>query len=148
MAGPIPLNLNPDARTLRSFGWIALVGFGLLAACAWLERFVFAFGLGELRVPVAGVLAALGVLSALLSLVYPRGNRWLFVGLSVATYPIGVVVSYTVLAVLFFVVIAPVGMLLRLLGRDPLARNIDRNAKSYWTPARKQRPKADYFKQF
>ncbi len=37
-----------------------------------------------------------------------------------------------VLAVIFFGVITPVGMLMRLLGRDPLRRRIDANRQSYW----------------
>ena len=57
MAKLVELNLNPDRATLKSFGWIALVGFGLLALMAYYETFIFAFGLGDARETVALVLA-------------------------------------------------------------------------------------------
>jgi len=38
------------------------------------------------------------------------------------------------LLAVFFFVIAPLGLALRLLGKDPLAKRIDRAAASYWSP--------------
>ena len=49
MAKMIELDLNPDDRTLRQFGWIALGGFGFIAIIAWFEVLIFAFGLGAAR---------------------------------------------------------------------------------------------------
>jgi hypothetical protein len=148
MARPIELNLQPDPHTLRQFGWIALVVFATLAACAWFETWMFRFGLGALRVPVAGGLLALGVWSAGCSLVQPRANRALFVALSVLGYPFGLVASYVVLALLFFGVFMPAGLLLRAFGRDPMQRKFARDAKSYWQKAHPPRDKASYFRQF
>jgi len=144
----VEINLSPDEKTLRSFGFIALAGFGVLALLAYKEWAIFAVGLGELRVPVAIGLAALGVVSALVSLVYPRANRPLFVGLSILAFPIGFVLSYIIMGTLFFLVIAPIGLMMRLLGHDPMHRKTDDDADSYWSPARPARPAADYFKQF
>ena len=56
MANIIQIDLNPDTRTLRQFGWIALLGFGLLATLAWNEWLIFSFGLGEWKQTVASVL--------------------------------------------------------------------------------------------
>ncbi len=144
----IELNLHPEPRILRQFGWVALVGFGALAAMAWFERFVFAFGLGESRVVVASVLAGLGALSFLFGLVWPKGNRPVFVLLSVVTFPIGFVLSYVILGTLFFGLFAPIALLFRIMGRDPLKRTLDADAQSYWSEARPTRPKSDYFKQY
>ena len=44
------LNLNPDARTLRQFGVIALFGFGLLGGAAYFQRAMFS-GLGDAHAP-------------------------------------------------------------------------------------------------
>ena len=63
----IDFDLRPDRRTLRQFGFIACVGFGLLALLAWLETAIFGFGLGEARIWLAATLGGLGLLSALLS---------------------------------------------------------------------------------
>ena len=89
MSKLIDLNLSPDERTLRQFGWIALAGFGFLAVLAWQEWLIFAFGLGAWRGTVAGVFAGLGVAAALTSLVYPKANWGLYVGMTLVAYPIG-----------------------------------------------------------
>lgn len=144
----VHINWNPDDGTLRRFGFIALGGFGFLAACAWYERLLFAFGLGEARLAVTVVLGALAAASALFSLVAPRANRPIYVGLSVLTFPIGFVMSYVIMGLLFFGIFAPVGAILRLLGKDPMQRALRKDQKSYWSEARPPRPNESYFRQF
>jgi len=148
MAKMIEIDFDPDERTLRQFGWIALAGFGLLAGLAWFEKLLFAFGLGEARAPVAGALLAVGVLAAGIGLVHPRANRFLFVGLAVLAFPIGFVLSYVIMTTLFFVIIGPIGVVMRLVGHDPMRRELDPAAESYWTPADPMPPRERYFKQF
>ena len=148
MSQMIDLDLSPDARKLRQFGWIALAGFGLLALLAWSEALVFAFGLGGARVGVAASLVAIGVLSGLFSLLAPRANLPLYVGITLLAFPIGFVLSYVILGTLFYLVITPVGLLVRLAGRDPMGRRFERDASSYWVDARPARSKESYFKQF
>ena len=148
MAGLIDLNLRPDDRTLRHFGFIALAGFGLLAVLAWYERAIFAFGLGAWREEVVGTFAVLGVLALLLSLVFPRGNLPLYLGLTVIAFPIGFVLSYVIMGTLFYLIIAPIGLIMRIFGQDPLNRAYLPGASSYWVDARQVRPKESYFRQF
>ena len=148
MSQMVELNLRPDARTLRQFGWIALAGFGTLAVLAWSGSLVFAqLGPGA-RGPVALTLGALAAVSALFSLVWPKANLPLYLGLTVVGFPIGFVLSYVIMATLFYVVIAPVGLLLRLIGQDPMNRRFLPGAKSYWVEARPERRRETYFKQF
>ena len=144
----LDLNLDPDERVLRQFGFIALIGFGLLAICAWFETWMFAFGLGSVRVAVACGLGGLALLAALLSLLHPKANRALYVALAVLAYPIGFVMSYLIMALLFFAVFAPIGALLRIAGRDPLQRAWRSDQSSYFTRARGRRSKQSYFRQF
>jgi hypothetical protein len=148
MSKMVEIDFNPPDRTLRQFGWIAFFGFSFIAALAWSERLIFAFGLGAARPWVAGIAAGLGVLAALFSLVYPRANRPIFVGLAVITFPIGFVVSYVIMGTLFYLLIGPVGTLFRLVGRDSMHRRYDPDAPSYWSPSRPARPDDSYFKQF
>ena len=44
--------------------------------------------------------------------------------------------------------LAPIGLVMRLFGHDPMERRIQRDAKSYWVDARPQRARDSYFKQF
>lgn len=148
MSKLIDLNLEPDKETLRQFGWIALVGFGFLAAIAWFEVLIFGFGLGVARPWVSGFFAALAGLAAIFSLVYPKANLPIYVGLSVVAFPIGLVVAYVILGVLFFALITPVGLFFKLTGRDPLKRKFEPEATTYWESAKTSPPVESYFKQF
>ncbi len=148
MAGLIELDFNPDEDTLRKFGYIALGGFGLLAGAAYTETLIFSFGLGAARIPVAACLLGLGVLSTLLSLVAPKANRIIYVGLSVVAFPIGFVVSHVVLALIFFFLISPIALAFRIARRNELRLGSDTAATSYWSPVRGQRASESYFSQF
>lgn len=148
MSRLVEIDFNPDARTLRQFGIIAFIGFGALAALAYYEKLVFAWGLGGARVWVAVGFGALGLLALSFSLVAPRANRVLFVALSLVAFPIGFVLSHLIMATLYFLVIGPVAVALRLLGRDPMNRAIDPQADTYWSPARPGRDKDSYFHQY
>jgi hypothetical protein len=129
----ISLKLRPSKRQLQQFGWIAAAAFPALS---------FLLGRGHLP------FFALGASSFAFSLLWPRGNRPLFVAMSLVSYPIGFVVSHAALAVLFFGILTPVGVLFRLLGRDPLARRFEPGKPSYWVELPKIASKKDYFRQF
>ena len=148
MSKMVEINFRPDERTLRQFGWIALGGFGLLALCAWNHWLVFRHLPDGARDAVTFTLLGLGAISALFSLVFPKANAPLFVGLSVVAFPIGFVLSYVIMATLFYAVIAPVGFVMRLFGKDPMDRRLLPKAATYWVDARPARAKTDYFKQF
>jgi hypothetical protein len=148
MSKLVEIDFNPDAKTLRQFGVIAFAGFGTLAALAFYEKLLFSFGLGEARVPVAGALLALGIIALSFSLIAPRANRALYVGLALLTFPIGFVLSYVIMGALFFLIIAPISVLLRILGSDPMHRRYEPDAPTYWVPARSPRAKDSYFHQY
>jgi len=129
----VSLQLQPSDQKLRQFGWVAAVALpGLALYLEW----------GRLP------LIALGAASLLFSLLWPQGNRPLFVAMSLVAFPIGFVLSHVVLAILFFGILTPVGLLFRLLGRDPLARGFEPDRSSYWVDLPKVASKKEYFKQF
>lgn len=144
----IQLDFRPEARQLRQFGFIAFVVLGVLAVVAYLRGTLFGFEVGDAARVLSAALGAVGAVSALFSLVWPQGNRPLFVALSLLAFPIGFVVSHIVLAVLFFAILTPVGLALRLLGRDLLDRGFESEKKSYWVDLPQAIQKRDYFRQF
>ena len=148
MSKMIEIDLSPDATTLKQFGFIALFGFSFLAAIAWFELLVFSFGLGDARPYVAAGFAALAVISLVFSLIAPKANWPIYVGLTILAYPIGFVLSYVIMGFLFFGMITPVGLFFRLTGKDLLERRFDPEAKSYWRDPRPRRGKESYFRQF
>jgi len=118
-------------------------------AAAWFIVFLAA-GIGQ-RVHghtwVAEVLTAAAVALPLLAWLAPKAARAAFLGLSYATYPVGFVLSYVVLAIVYFLVFAPVGLLMRALGRDPLTRKLHRGATSYWQKRPAPPPPESYLRQ-
>lgn len=144
----IDIDLRPGETALRIFGWAAFGVFGLLGGLIWWLGGLPVWSFPEAAPLVALVLAAIGLLAGLFSLLAPRANRPLYVGLILVTYPIGFVVSFVTLALLFYAMILPLGLLFRLVGRDPLERTLDPDAVSYWLPHPGIAPAKRYFQQF
>jgi hypothetical protein len=148
MSKLVEINFNPDNKTLRQFGVIAFVGFGILAALAYYEKLIFSFGLGDARLTVVTIFAAVGSIALLFSLVAPKANRILYVGLTLLAFPIGFVLSYLIMGTLYFLIIGPIAVLFRIFGRDPMHRAYDSNAVTYWQSAKAPRDKDSYFHQY
>ena len=144
----VQLNLKPDPKQLRQFGFIALGAFAVIGAVVLWRGGLFGLSFGEAARPTAYVLWALGVISAVFSLALPEANRPLFVALVVVTFPIGFIVSHMVLALLFFGILTPVALFFRLTGRDPLARRFEPSRESYWSDLPEVTDTKDYFRQF
>ena len=144
----IDLNLSPGTGQLRQFGWIALVAFGILGVVIWWKEGLFGVDFGDSALSVSAVLWGLGLVSALFSAVVPAANRPLFVVLALIALPIGFVLSHLVLAILFFLILTPVGLLFRIMGRDALERPWEPQRSSYWVDLPAGGSKSDYFRQF
>ncbi len=50
--------------------------------------------------------------------------------------------------VLFYLLITPLALVLRLVGYDPLKRKFEREAKTYWVEVEPRASKESYFRQF
>jgi len=48
------------------------------------------------------------------------------------THAIGDGITKLLLAIIFYLVFTPAGLIIRLLGKDPLRRSIDKDRDSYW----------------
>jgi hypothetical protein len=96
----------------------------------------------------AGVGLSLGVLIPLAGLVWPEFLRIVYLLAIYTTLPIGLVASYLILLVIYYFVLTPIGLIMRLFGHDPLQRRFDRAAESYWTSRRPQEESERYFQQF
>jgi len=134
------LEFRPADRQLKSFGLFWLPGFLLLAALvAWL-RF------DQQR--LALVLVPIALVSILVSLAKPRLLQPLFVILAIVTFPIGIVVSHLLIATVYYLCITPIGLLLRLRGRDALKRRFPAGQESYWIERKAVEDQGRYFRQF
>ena len=134
----IRINHRPSPRQLLVFALAWLVFAGLLGLSQWVHgrpAAAIACWVASGLVPMAGA-------------VWPEGLRLLYLGLSYATYPIGLAVSSLVMVVLYYAVLTPIGLILRLCRYDPLNRRFDRQAGSYWHLRTSRREPASYFRQY
>jgi hypothetical protein len=132
-------NRHPTATDLRTFGRLLVPSVALFGAVVRLRT-------GSLTAALAVWIA--GGLLAALFLAVPAARRPIFVGWSAVTYPIGWVVSHAVLAVVFYLVITPIGVVLRTVSRDPLDRRFEPTRPSYWTERDGAPAVGRYFRQF
>jgi hypothetical protein len=122
--------LLPDAgpalsdRLLRQFAALWVVFCGAFAWTSYVRGHVAA----------AVLFAALAAVGGPLGLVRPQAIRPVYVGLTAVTSPVGRVVSRVFLGVLYYGLFTPLGLALRLAGRDVLCRRKRPGQTSWWTP--------------
>lgn len=135
----IDFNQNPSRRDLAWFGVLLVVCFGCVGAVVlWRAQSLM----------VARIIWSLGVLLGIIYFAVQPLRRPLYIGWMSAFYPIGWTVSHLILGIIFFLVLLPIGVLLRLWGYDPMQRQFDPAASSYWVSYTPHDDTARYFRQF
>ncbi len=138
--GLIEINRNPSRRELLVFGALLAVfsaGLGLMTHFVWDS-------------PVAARWIWIGGGSlCLLHFGVPPLRRVIYLGWMYAAFPIDWTVSHVFLAIVYFAVVTPIGLLLRLFGYDPMSRrNGSEGRTSYWEKCSAPRDRKRYFRQF
>lgn len=134
----IEINKNPKANDLAQFGLIWLPALLLLLVLLITTR---------LETRVWTFILSMGVgISIALGLLKPLTLKPVFIGLQYLTWPIGLVVSYLLLAIIFFALITPLGILLRLFGYDPMQKRMPFG--TMWHARHPVIEQASYFRQF
>jgi hypothetical protein len=135
----IRIQRDLSRRQLALFGAAWMAFFGVVG---WM---VFrSTGLGW----AATACWALAVVVPAVGWIVPAFMRIVYLGMAYAAFPIGMLVSVALLAVVYYLVLTPTGLLLRLWGRDAMGRRFDREAPTYWRPAEETDDPARYFQQY
>jgi hypothetical protein len=105
----------------RSFGIVFAVVFGIIALWPVLS--------GNMPRLWAGIVAAAFLLAALVAprLLSPLNRAWFYVGLALHR-----VINPVVMGIIYFGTVVPVGLILKLRGKDLLRLKRDPEAQSYW----------------
>lgn len=116
----------------RSFGFLFTVVFALWGAWWWWRAR-----------PSAPYLLAIAVVFALVTLLRadwlaPLNRAWMRLA-----ELLNRIVSPVVLGVLYYGLVTPYGTIMRLLGRDPMHRRFEAQARSYWIPRQPPGPPPD-----
>lgn len=105
----------------RSFGLVFAAFFAIIACLPWLRG-------GEFRFWAFAVSGAFFMIALLYPSILSSLNRyWMKLGLILSR-----IVSPIALGILFCFTIVPIGLLMRVLGKDPLRLKLDPAASSYW----------------
>ena len=119
---------TPTRKELRKFGIAMVIFVGAIASIRlWRGHPVSARVLCAL---VAYALLSIAFLPAAL-----RPTYWLLMKVA---HALGWFNTRLILILLFYLVFTPIGLVLRLFGKDLLNREIDKDAHSYWIPRPKE----------
>ncbi len=118
-------SVDSSRKALRSFG--ILVG-GVVLAVAVFVLWKSGWKPGTAVYILAGVGGALMLLGA----TAPRVLKPVFLVWMALAVVLGYVMTRVILTVVFYAVVSPIGLIMRAVGRDPLERRLDPDAKSYW----------------
>ena len=119
--------LPAEPRDLRKFSLTVGVAFVVLWA-------VFAHALPYLlgKGGDLPILWQIGVALAVVGSALPRVVKPLFYAWMTLALALGYVMTRVLLTLFFFLVLTPVALIFKLIGRDALQRKLDRDAPSYW----------------
>ena len=140
------INWQPDTAELRKFAWSLIIGFPCIAIVFFLAKWAKTQSVPEPRffLLLGGIGAAAGVVSLLIRplarLLYPV---WYFLAACV-----GIVMANLIFAVLFYGLFTPIGLFMRVIGRDALNLKWKKSAATHWIDAPPAPPAERYFSQF
>ncbi|MCA9069869.1 MAG: hypothetical protein KDA84_13140 [Planctomycetaceae bacterium] len=136
----IEINWKPTRTELRVFGG------GLTLFCLVLGGWIF-WRDGQFDV-AESILVTLATVAGVVTVFVPSWLYPIYCVFMVVSYPIGWVMSHVILAIVFYGVFTPIGLIMRVLGRDPMQRRWDSTIDSYWVPHKSKGSTEDYFRQF
>ena len=117
--------LKQDRVALRNFGFTMAAALALIGVAM---RFV---GHHPVRAFWTWAIAAAFLLFGLAAPRALKGIHRVWMGFA---FVLGWFVSRIILGVIFFGIITPIGVIMKLAGKDVLSEKIDRGAATYWIP--------------
>jgi hypothetical protein len=135
----IDIKWNPSIKELRWFGGLGILFFAGVASVMYFKHEAAS---------AAGWTFGIAFTVCIIGLIVPKFMRIVYVVWMVLVFPLGFVISYLALIVVFYLVIAPIGLIMRLTGYDPMRLKRDPDADTYWVERKQEQDSARYFRQF
>lgn len=126
----IALDWKPNTRKLKQFGVFSLFGFGVIGLLVADQLGCFD---GSGTWLPSQIIWIVGAVSFVLAFVRPTLLKPLFLLLSIIAFPIGLVMGNVLLVGIYLGLFLPIGLIMKLVRKDPLHRKWDRSAASYWS---------------
>jgi hypothetical protein len=135
----IDVNWNPPPRQLRQFAGLFLVVFGGLATLSYFD---------DKPLLLSQVLWGLSVVVGITGLIFPPLVRPVYVVMMAVALPIGFVVSSVLLVIIYYLILTPIGLVMRFFGYDPMRRRRPSGVTSFWTARPRTGDVRRYFRQY
>jgi hypothetical protein len=136
----IELKVDPSRRELCLFGMVLLPAFlALVGAMIWMAS-------GSSRTAIA--IWSIGLCVSVIGMMYLPFMRLVYVTWMYAAYPIGWTVSHLMFASVYYLILTPLGLLLRVVRKDQLERRFEPSIRSYWVPRKQIEDVDQYFRQY
>ena len=122
--------LKEDPKEWRKFAWLScamlLLASGVAIWRGWVPLKAFYW------------IAAFAIGIALLAFMRPAAFRPFYRGAMKASFAVGQVMGKVILSLFYFLVLTPMGLALRIMGKDLLETRLERDRASYWKKPRKR----------
>jgi len=135
----LQITWTPTPKQLRLFALAQVAFFAIVSTI------VFRYSRSE---QAAATVMACSVVAAIVGVCFPRAIHFVYVAWMAALFPIAWIITHLLMATIFYWLLTPIGLIMKLIGRDPLQRKFDRSAATYWIGRKQEKDECDYFKQY
>ena len=135
----IDVNWNPPRRQLRQFAVLFLIFIGGLGTVLYFKN---------KPLIVSEILWNLSWVVCLAGLIYPPLVRPVYVAMMAVALPIGFVISTILMVIIYYLILTPIGLVMRLFGYDPLRMRPAAGTVSLWIERPPVRDVRRYFRQY
>ncbi|MDD5136441.1 MAG: SxtJ family membrane protein [Candidatus Omnitrophica bacterium] len=111
-----------ELKDIRQFSWVLS---GILTVLGVVNLF-------KHRVSWSYWLFGLGIITALMILTAPKLLRPVYLTFTKIAHAIGWFNTRAILILIYYMLITPIALIMRIFREDPLDRKIEKNAASYW----------------
>jgi len=130
--------MKPDVKELRKFSIILFIAFAILGVLIFLRK-------GDAGLVLGGT----GLAFLLSGLIIPKLLIYPYKGWMGLSSIIGLLMNHLILSLLYYLVLTPIGIAMRMLGKEFLCSQFDKKAETYWIKKeRKMYVKERYEKMF
>ena len=152
----IPPSTSPDSSSINRSGPILdlklkatdnearVFAGGQLLLCLLIAWWLYGGGHGT----AAAMVLLISTVFCTVGMVRPPAIAWVYAGWMLITFPVGWVMSYVVASLVYFLVVTPIGLIVRVVGRDALGRTFEPESETYWVETPDRAESARYFRQF
>ena len=113
--------MKADVKELRKFSIILFIAFGILGVVIFWRR-------GEAGLILCGI----GLAFLLCGLTVPKALLYPYKGWMRLSFILGFLMTHLILSLLYYLVLTPIGVVMRMFGKDFLCKQMDKNATTYW----------------